>query len=84
MRCPSCPQVCFIESSCNCSVSLLCIATCVHVAMHNNDIEQLQLDVFFSIDGNFGLCWKKPSGSSVRPPLHDRKCFLNRMKLTNM
>lgn len=33
--------------------------------------------VFYSIDGNFGLCRKKASGSSVRTPLHQRAKFLD-------
>ena len=31
--------------------------------------------IFYSIDGNFGLCRKRASGSSVRPPLHERTKF---------
>jgi len=31
--------------------------------------------VFFSVDGNFGLCRKKSSGTSVRPPLHGQTMF---------
>ena len=30
---------------------------------------------FFPIGGNFGLCRKKTSGSSVRLPLHRQKMF---------
>ena len=33
--------------------------------------------VLYSIDGNFGLCRKKASGSSVRPPLHQQTKFFN-------
>ncbi len=32
--------------------------------------------VFYSIDGNFGLCRKKSSGKSVRPPLHEDTIFM--------
>lgn len=32
--------------------------------------------MFYSIDGNFGLCRKKSSGKSVRPPLHDDLMFM--------
>ena len=31
--------------------------------------------MFYSIDGNFGLCRKKASGSSVHPPLHGQTKF---------
>lgn len=33
--------------------------------------------VFFSIDGNFGLCRKKAAGNSVRPPLHEKTVFFD-------
>lgn len=33
--------------------------------------------VFFSIDGNFGLCRKKAAGNSVRPPLHEKAVFFD-------
>ncbi len=33
--------------------------------------------LFYSIDGNFGLCRKKASGSSVRPPLHQQTMFFD-------
>ena len=33
--------------------------------------------MYFSIDGHFGLCRKKSSGSSSRPPLHDKTFFCN-------
>ena len=33
--------------------------------------------VLYSIDGNFGLCRKKASGSSVRPPLHQQTKFFD-------
>lgn len=34
-------------------------------------------EVYLSIDGNFGLCRKKSSGSSVRAPLHSDSVFLD-------
>ncbi len=33
--------------------------------------------VFLSIDGNFGLCRKKASRMSTRPPLHGKTIFLD-------
>ena len=33
--------------------------------------------VFYSIDGNFGLCRKRASGNSVRPPLHQQTMFFD-------
>ena len=33
--------------------------------------------VFLSIDGNFGLCQKKASGTITHPPLHGHTMFLD-------
>ncbi len=39
--------------------------------------------MFYSIDGNFGLCRKKSSGKSVRPPLHEDTIFLKQETVDN-
>ena len=33
--------------------------------------------VYYSIDGNFGLCRKRASGISVRAPLHGQTMFFD-------
>ena len=38
---------------------------------------------FFSIDGNFGLCRKKSSGNSVRPPLNQQTFFCQQEEVDN-
>ena len=37
--------------------------------------------VYYSIDGNFGLCWKRSAGSSVRAPLHGQTMFIDQEKI---
>ena len=39
--------------------------------------------MFYSIDGNFGLCRKKASGCSVRPPLHGQTMFFEQDEVDN-
>ncbi len=39
--------------------------------------------MFLSIDGNFGLCRKKASGTSNHPPLHGQTMFLEQDEVNN-
>ena len=47
---------------------------CTNVSVYKNLQDG---NVFYSIDGNFGLCRKRASGSSVRPPLHQQTMFFS-------
>ena len=60
-RCPACPRVHDIVLSV--TRSMIC-----YIHIHDGKI-------FYSIDGNFGLCRKRASGSSVHPPLHQQTKF---------
>lgn len=47
-----------------------------YLANHKSALHVQDNHVFYSVDGNFGLCRKKSAGNSVRPPLHDSTMFL--------